>query len=165
MKTFLTLLALSPIALAALPPGVVPLPGTENLKPAQPSEITEVALQKSRCLTDCPAYRVTFSADGSFTYIGMYNVERMGEHTGQVSAGRLQQIFRYVDEIDFFSFDTLYTVPYPDNATVSTTVIEKGRQKTVQNYANSGPATLWALEALLESLLETATWNQGGATQ
>ena len=162
MKTFLTLLALSPVALAALPPGVVPFPGTEKAKPAEPSRITEVALERTRCLAGCPAYTVAFSADGSFTYTGTYNVERLGQHTGQVEAGRLQQILRYIDEIDFFSFDNLYDAPYLDNATVRTTVAEKGRRKTVQNYANSAPATLWALETLLDSLLETATWDEGG---
>lgn len=165
MKPFLILFLLSPIALAALPPGVIPFPGTENVKPAEPSQIIEVALERTRCLADCPAYKVVFNTDGSFTYTGTYNVERMGQHTGQVEVGSLQQIFRYIDEIDFFSFDTLYDSPYLDSATVRTTVAEEGRRKTVQNYANSAPATLWALETLLDSLLETATWDESGGAR
>ena len=162
MKPFLIFFLLSPVAWAALPPGVVPFPGTEKMKPAEPSQITEVALERTRCRGTCPAYKVVFNADGSFTYTGTYNVERMGQHTGQVEVGRLQQIFRYIDEIDFFSFDALYDSPYLDSATVRTTVAEGERRKTVQNYANSAPATLWALETLLDSLLETATWDEGG---
>lgn len=149
-------------ALVAASPDVVPFSDIEKEKPAEPLEISEIALERTRCLTDCPAYRVTFQADGSFTYTGTANVERSGKHRGRVEAGELQQILRYTEEIGFFNLNDLYSSTYLDSATVFVTAVKRGQSKTVEDYANSGPATLWALQELLESLLETATWDEGG---
>ncbi len=147
---------------ASLPPGVERFPGVQKVKPQPVPDISEVSLERTRCLTSCPAYSVTIRADGSFSYTGVYNVERMGQHTGQLEVGGLRQVFRYIDEIGFTDFKKSYLSPFLDNATVTTRVTQNGAQKTVTNYANSGPATLWALEELIDMLLETATWDAGG---
>ncbi len=147
---------------ASLPPGVERFPGTEQSKPEPIPNISEMRLERTRCLASCPAYSVTIQADGTFSYTGIYGVERMGEHTGQLEVGQLRQLFRYIDEIGFMAFQTSYLSPFLDNATVKTTVVQNDQRQTVTNYANSGPATLWALEELIDMLLETATWDAGG---
>ena len=160
-----SLASLVPLAAAqtgALPPGVEVYPGTEKVKPQPVPNISEVKLERTRCLASCPAYTVAIRADGSFSYTGLYNAPHMGEHTGQVNVGQFRQLLRYIGAIDFMSFKSSYLSPYPDNATVTTSVVQNGSRKTVMNYANSGPATLWALETLVDTLLETATWDAGG---
>lgn len=147
---------------ASLPPGVKRFPGIQKIKPQPVPDISEVRLERTRCLASCPAYTVTIQADGTFSYTGVYNVEHMGEHTGQLEVGQLRQVFRYIGEIGFTDFQESYLSPFLDNATVTTGVTQNGAQKTVTNYANSGPATLWALEELIDMTLETATWNAGG---
>lgn len=145
-----------------LPPGTVLYPGVQGTKPQPVPEINELSLERTRCHLDCPAYAVTFSADGSFRYTGHYGVERLGEHTGRVDAGSLRQVFRYVEAINFGGLEARYTSPYLDNATTVFTVVRPEGRKTVTDYANSGPATLWALGQLVDTLLAGATWNPGG---
>lgn len=145
-----------------LPPGAVFFPGIETSRPSPLPDISAVQLERTRCLATCPAYTVTIRADGSFSYTGVYGVERLGEHRGHIEVGRLRQVFRYIDEIGFRELEPRYLSPYPDNATAITTVVQAGERKTVTNYANSGPATLWALEQLIDALVESATWDAGG---
>lgn len=147
----------------ALPPGVERFPGLEKTKPQVVPDISEVRLERTRCLASCPAYTVTIHADGSFNYTGRYNVPNMGEHTGQIEVGGLRQVLRYIDEINFTDLEKSYLSPFLDNATAVTSVMQSGTRTTVTNYANSGPATLWALETLIDTLLERATWD--GKTQ
>ena len=156
-----SLASLTPWAAAqtnTLPPGTELYPGTEA-KPQAVPDISEVRLERTRCLASCPAYTVTLRADGSFSYTGLYNVPHLGQHTGKVDAGQLRQLLRYIGEIEFMKFKQSYLSPFLDNATAVTSVVQNGARKTVTNYANSGPATLWALETLIDTLLQTATWD------
>ena len=157
-----SLASLIPLAVAQtdkLPPGTELYPGLEKVNPQAVPDISEIRLERTRCLTSCPAYTVTIRADGSFSYTGSFNAPHMGQHTGKVDAGQLQQLLRYIGEIDFMTFEQSYLSPYLDNATAVTSVVQNGTRKTVTNYANSGPATLWALETLIDTLLQTATWD------
>jgi hypothetical protein len=52
-----------------------------------------------------------------------------------------------------------YTIAVTDNPTVYTTVVMNGQRKIISNYANAGPKTLWAIEELIDHLLDKATWN------
>lgn len=149
-------------AKTALPPGTALYPGVQQTGPQPVPDITELRLERTRCLGTCPAYTVALRADGSFRYTGHYGVERLGEHTGRVEVGSLRQVFRYVEEIGFGGLEPRYTSPFLDNATVITTVVRPQGSKTVTDYANSGPATLWALGQLVDTLLSGATWDAGG---
>ena len=157
-----SLASLTPWAAAqtnTLPPGTELYPGLEKVNPQAVPDISEVRLERTRCLASCPAYTVTLRTDGSFSYTGTYNVPHMGQHTGKVDAGQLRQLLRYIDEIGFSHLKKNYLSPFLDNATAITSVVHNGKQKTVTHYANSGPATLWALETLIDTLLQTATWD------
>ena len=141
-------------------PGVKPMPGTMPQAPARVQhDITEIGLERTRCFAGCPAYTVIISADGSFRYTGEYGVERVGEYTGTVSEGRLRQVLDFIAEANFEGFQTSYLSPFLDGPTVYTLVREGDEGKVVENYANNGPATLWAIEQLIDSLLETAEWQ------
>lgn len=125
----------------SLPPGVEGFPGIQQTKPQPVPDVSEVGLEHTRCLAVCRAYSVTFQADGSFRYTGVYNVRHMSEHTDEVDVGQLRQLFRYTSEIGFADLKKNYLSPFLD-ATVTTRVVQNGAQKTGMNYANSGPATL-----------------------
>lgn len=149
----------------ALPPNSVPFPGLNENKPEALPDITGVSLERTRCLIGCPAYSVRIAEDGSFHYEGYYGVPRLGEHSGQIEVGRLRQLWRYIEEIGYTTLKPRYVSPYLDNATAITSVVQNGERKTVTNYANSGPATLWALEQLIDGLLEGATWHKSDKTK
>ena len=148
-----------------LPPNTALFPGTEQVRPEALPELTELRLERTRCLGRCPAYTVTLRADGSFRYTGHYGVERLGEHTGTVEVGSLRQVLRYAEEIGFFGLEPRYISPYLDNAAAIFTAAGPEGRKTVTDYANSGPATLWALGQLIDGLLADATWDSGGGAR
>jgi Domain of unknown function (DUF6438) len=144
-----------------LPAGVALAPGLTKGNPVDRSNhgIDEIGLERTRCLSNCPAYTVMISADGTFRYTGEYGVEHLGDHTGKVSVGQLNQVMSFINEAGFTEFETSYSAAFLD-APTSYVMVKKGRDtKVIENYANSGPATLWAIEQLIDDLLGTAEWN------
>lgn len=161
----LAVLLLPLVLTAALPPNSVPFPGLKKMQPQNVPDISEIRMGRTRCLANCPAYTVTIQKDGSFSYSGQHAVERMGEHSGQIEPGALKQVFRYIAEIGFMDLEPRYLSSFLDSATTTTTVVQGGERKTVMNYAGSGPATLWALEELIDDLLRGATWDAAGGAK
>jgi len=125
--------------------------------------IEEIGLERTRCYAGCPAYTFIIYSDGSFKYTGEYGVENIGEYTGNISLGQLNQVLKFINETEFFKFKDSYSSPYLDSAATYLMVKKKDNLKVIENYANSGPATLWAIEQLIDDLLETALWDEGGS--
>jgi len=125
-------------------------------------DITSIGIERTRCYAGCSAYTFIVQQDGTFRYEGSYGVERMGAYTGTVSVGRLNQVFAFLEETDYQVFDSSYRAQFLDGPTVYTMVVQGNDTKVIENYAGTGPATLWAIEQLIDALLETAEWNAGG---
>ena len=141
-----------------LPPGVMPLAPLPAARPVP--AITRLGLERTDCLTRCPAYTVVFSADGSFTYTGEANVERLGDHSGTVSRGALNQVLRYVAAIDYMALADSYDAGFLDNPSTYTLVEWGEKTKVILNAGNAAPPTVWALEQLIDDLLESASWDR-----
>ncbi len=142
--------------------GTMPMPGLTPAGPKVDHGITEIGLERLRCLAGCPAYTLIVEEDGSFRYVGEYGVERLGEYTGRVNQGRLNQVLAFIAESGFETYQPSFLSSFLDGPTVYTMVRRGEAVKVVENYAGSGPATLWAIEQLIDSLLETAEWDEGG---
>lgn len=140
-----------------LPRGVMPLTPLAAGRPVP--DIARVGLERTPCFGTCAAYTVIFEADGSFVYTGDSNVERLGEHRGTVSQGRLFQVFRYVEAIEYLKLADTYDPGLLDVPSVYTLVEWGGATKVVLDVGNYAPATVWALAELLDDLLEGATWH------
>ena len=111
------------------------------------------------CFGTCPAYTVIIQADGSFTYTGRDHVERLGEHRGTVPRWFLDRVLRYVDEIDFMTIDATFDEFVLDAPSTYTMVEWRGTTHVVLNAANAAPSVVWALEWLIDDMLEFATWE------
>jgi hypothetical protein len=73
----------------------------------------------------------------------------------------LLNLYEFIHEIDFSSFQDVYTVGVTDNPTVFTMVkFKDGTVKIISNYANSGPIELWALEQLIDNLQDEVEWQE-----
>jgi Domain of unknown function (DUF6438) len=147
----------------ALAPGVTSLGG--SMLDRSKHGIDEIGLERTRCLTNCPAYTVIINTDGTFRYTGEYGVEHMGEHTGKVSIGELNQVMSFIAESLFSGFEDTYSSNFLDAPTTYVMVKTGSETKVIENYGNTGPATLWAIEHLIDDLLETAEWDAGGGAQ
>lgn len=150
-----------------LPEGVALAPGATlgGLPDRSQHGIDEIGLERTQCLVNCPAYTVIIKADGTFRYTGEYGVEHMGEHSGTVSVGELNQLMTFINESLFMGFEDTYTASFLDAPTTYVMVKKGSETKVIENYGNTGPATLWAIEQLIDDLLETASWDEGGRAQ
>jgi Domain of unknown function (DUF6438) len=152
-----------------LPEGVALAPGITGVGGGLPDRskhgIAEIGLERTRCLTNCTAYTVIIKADGTFRYTGDYGVERMGEHIGTVEVGELNQVMSFIAESLFSGFEDTYSTNFLDAPTTYVMVKTGNETKVIENYGNTGPATLWAIEQLIDNLLETATWDDDGGAQ
>lgn len=127
--------------------------------PPDVPDIERVGLERGPCFVGCPVFTLIVERDGSFRYAGEQGVARLGEHHGTVDRGTLALLFRFVDEIGFMALDDTYESGYLDAPSTFTMVEWRGTTKVVLNYGGAAPARVWALERLLEGLLQHATWN------
>lgn len=133
---------------------LAPLPRQEPV-----TDITRIGLERTLCFGTCPAYTLIIWADGSFEYVGEANVERVGEYSGTVPVWYLNQLLLYIETIDFMAMADTYDSGWLDVASSYTMVESSGITKVVLNTGNAAPATVWALERLIDDLLEHGTWN------
>jgi hypothetical protein len=121
--------------------------------------ITEIGLERTRCYGTCPDYTVVIKSNGNVSYNGGMYAPRKGRFTGRVEPWKFDQLARYINEAGFAKFADSYTAGVTDNPTVYTGVVTRGKRKIVSDYAQSGPANLWAIENLLDNLVAQTVWN------
>ena len=124
-------------------------------------QIQYIGLERTRCYGTCPAYDVLIRNNGEVEYAGHAYVEKIGRYKGQVDQWKLTNLFKYIMEIEYFDLQNIYRASVTDNPTVYTVVsINPGLPKAIMNYANAGPAELWALEQLIDQIIEGVEWQE-----
>lgn len=142
------------------PMGVPCSPGVANTpRPAPAPDVRRIGVEMTTCYLRCPAFTAIFSADGSFTYVGEMNVERMGEHTGRVDVTALHQVMRLADEVGFAELDDTYATPFLDNPSSYVLVEWASDTKVVRADGGAEPVSFWAVRELLLGLLDDAEWD------
>ncbi len=111
------------------------------------------------CMGTCPIFSITISADGAVEYTGSAYVEFIGSRTGNISKWEVEHLFDFINDTQFFSFRDKYTQNITDQESRYTTVkMFNGKTKTVENYANTAPVRLWALEELILGFEKKTKW-------
>ncbi len=130
-------------------------------RPAGPSAptVSRIGVEMVPALLGGPAFTAIFEADGTFTYVGEANAERLGEHTGRVDVGALHQVMRLAEVVAFESLADTYASPFLDNPTSYVMVEWPRTTKVVRADAGVEPPVFWALRELLVGLLQTAEWD------
>ena len=122
--------------------------------------ITEVGIERTpRFGTTFPIYTFIIKSDGTFRYKGVEYVERKGEFTGTISVEDFHRLAQFIRDSGFMELEDEYSRTGGRNATIYTMVVMNGKRKTVSNYANAGPTKLWAIESLIDDLLQKAQWR------
>jgi hypothetical protein len=132
---------------------------TESFGDAMGQGITEIGIERTACFGWCPVYTFIVKNDGTFRYSGEDYVERKGSFAGTVPKYDFNMLAQFIRESGYMDLADGYTNPVTDNPTVYTMVRMNGRRKIVSSYANAGPKELWAIEELIDHLLDKATWN------
>jgi len=123
------------------------------------SQISEITLERTRCLGPCPAYQVVLRRDGTATYIGKAHVERLGAHQGKLHPSLFIQLARLLLAEDFFELQDRYFKPVTDSPSAIITVVRDGQRKRVSNYASTGPIRLWGLEMAIDAVAAYIEWE------
>jgi hypothetical protein len=126
---------------------------------AEDHGISEFGIERSACFGACPIYTFIVRSDGRFRYTGVRYVDRVGTFAGSVPVWEFDRLARFIDESGYAGLKDGYAEAVTDNATVYTMAVMNGRRKIVSNYADAGPTSLWAVEALIDHLLVHAIWD------
>jgi hypothetical protein len=123
--------------------------------------VTEIAVEQTACYGFCSAYTMTLHPDGTVTYAGAANVERIGSRHGRVPLGRFRYLATLAEEIGYFELLDDYSCPVTDNPTVFTSVRRGQEIKIIRHYAPSltGPARLRAFEDAVAHTYEWIEWD------
>jgi hypothetical protein len=98
-------------------------------------------------------------SDGSFRYSGGKYAERLGEFTGTIREWEFNNLAHFIRDSDYMNLETDYRAGITDSSTTYTTVVMNGKKKVISNYAGAGPTKLWAIEHLIDDLMEKAEWK------
>ncbi len=125
----------------------------------------QVTIERGPCFGACPVYKLSVLADGAATYDGIQFVDVEGNQTARLTAEEVRAFADAVVEADFFHLADRYEVQITDLPSITVTVTMDGRTKSVYHYGlgcgtdyDKAPASLCALEALLEAVPQAHGW-------
>ncbi|RLS58197.1 MAG: hypothetical protein DWH91_02760 [Planctomycetota bacterium] len=122
--------------------------------------VSEIGLERAICLGTCPAYSVTFKADGSVRYVGTENVAHKGERTGRISDWEFHRLADFAVKSGYMNMESDYDLPTISDLPVTySTVVLGEKRKIIRNYGSLGPIELWAFQQSAESLLAEVEWD------
>ena len=131
---------------------------------ARDHQITEITLERKGCLGPCRIYKVTLRQDGSATFVGRQNVERIGTFTNDTFWPVTFQFNRLADAVDragFFHLAGQYSGGFVDAEVVVTTVTRSGKAKTVTTHNSSkDPKELWQVDTLIDGVVAGIIWKR-----
>lgn len=131
--------------------------------PAPPVQrITEISLERTPCFGSCPVDKVVLRADGTATYTGTRFVERLGEFQGTFSPRDFQRLAGLLTSQRFFNLRNRYAAPATDLPSRITTAVRNGARKTVTNYGDAGPVSLWTVEVAILGVASEIRWEKAG---
>ena len=121
-----------------------------------------ISFDRSGCFGACPAYTLTFRGDGSATYIGKSNVERVGHWRASIDDQSLRFLMRAFDQIRFYQLNDMYDAMVTDIPTLTLRYSLHDSSKTVVDRFGP-PAGLKDLERSIDSVGETLKWYKVAA--
>lgn len=119
-------------------------------------KIKEVTFSRTPCYGTCPIYKVTLKSDGTLTYVGERFVDRAGTYTATFWARDLERLSSLLDQVGFWNMKVRYTASATDLPSQILTVVSDKGSKTVNEYGASGPAALWAVQTIIDGILQNA---------
>ena len=122
--------------------------------------ISEISLKREPCFGICPVYEVILRSDGTATYTGRANVERIGRYRGLINQSEFLKIAEKVERQEFFKLRSKYAVPVSDLGAVIIKVVRRGRAKKVKNYGGAAPINLRVIEEAVDAAVERVKWEE-----
>ncbi len=121
-----------------------------------------ISLDRSGCFGSCPAYTLTLRGDGSATYIGKSDVQRVGNWRAKVDEKSLRYLMSAFEAIKFFELKDVYDDMVTDIPTYTLSYQLGDSTKKVTDRFGPPPG-LRELERSIDSVAETLKWNKVAA--
>jgi|TARA_B110000285_G_scaffold234727_1_gene312739 hypothetical protein len=116
-----------------------------------------VGIKRTSCFGTCPVYTMFLLDDFTLVYKGKRNVDKLGDYSAQASKEEYDLLIAFADEIGYFGFEDQYVTDVSDIPTVYTTLVKKGKRKTVVNLF-MGPEQLSELESYIDAVFKDKDW-------
>lgn len=122
--------------------------------------IKKVMMERTACYGSCPVYSVSITINGDVEYVGVKHVPFIGTRKGKIESWYVHQLFQFISDSNYFAYQSRFSRPITDNAFVYSQVVKvDGSSKIIQNYANSAPTVIWAIEELIDATGMKARWE------
>lgn len=123
-------------------------------------KITEISMERTVCAGTCPIYTVTFKSDGTAVYEGKEFVDKIGTYVGKVDEIEFKRLAFLIEKLNFLGLKDNYSIPVADHANVIITVNYEDKVKGVDNYGDAGPVEVWAIEKVIDAMVEDIYWER-----
>jgi hypothetical protein len=127
--------------------------------PLEYPENSLVGIKRTSCFGTCPVYTMFLLDDFSIVYNGKRNVDKLGRYSAQASKEEYDLLIAFANEIGYFNFEDEYVTEVSDIPTVYTTLVKKGKRKTVVNLF-MGPEQLSELESYIDAIFKGKEWEK-----
>jgi hypothetical protein len=110
------------------------------------------------CMGEIACYTARMERSGALVYFGQVNVERLGEHLGDVGEAdfdRLASVIETSGFLDIASYGTVASTAGENEIELETT---NGTMKFTRDVVDSCPI-FWAVETLCKKLIGNACWG------
>lgn len=119
----------------------------------------EIGLERTGCYGTCPAYTFVITADGKCNYEGGKYAKIQGKKTGRTRVDIFNRLATLVKEMGVFELQDEYTAAIYDVPSAYFTAATKEKRKTIRDHAGLAPVQLWAVEQLMDKILEEVKWE------
>lgn len=118
-----------------------------------------ISMQRTACYGTCPQYTVSIYKNGVVNYEGKLFVDKMGFFSSKIPLSQVKNLELLLEEIDFFSLESIYPAPMTDVPSVITKVRVKNKvHKVVDQF--QGPKELKKIYHLVDSIIDsTDNWS------
>ena len=128
---------------------------------AQAASVSEVSIEHTPCYGSCPVYKLTLGRDGTATFVGVAHVSKVGTYTAKF--GGFDRLAQAIVQRRFYHLSAKYTASVTDLPHTITTVVSGGKRKIVDNYADTGPQSLWEIQAMIDGVAAELQWEKVSA--
>jgi len=119
-----------------------------------------VGIERASCYGTCPVYTTVYSDTGQACYCGINFIEPLGVFSGTIEPELVRQVAKFAGEIGFLEMPHSFFRFTTDGPSTFPLVCAPDGEQLLHDYDGGGPATVWALEQLVDSLYFSARWHR-----
>jgi hypothetical protein len=124
--------------------------------------VSEISIERDPGPFEGPSYTAVLSSDGAIRFVGRRHPRREGVFAGTAPRWQFDALAQFVVESGYMDYEHTYTARVFDLSTVYTSVVHRGERRVIRHDARAGPSALWAMEQILDKLLDEADWHRVG---